>query len=220
MIRLGRPFALVVLCLASVIAAEASAVDAYKLAHGQYFEGVPLSEAQKLDDAGVTQLAAWLQDPAEKANHATIVSLLGMSGRASAAPVLGAYADAVPRGEVDDDTYRARYALPLALGHLSRTQPSLLARLISAARSPATSAPWHTQRIDAARMAGMLRRRAVSGLAVSGSSAALAQIESMLSKAQKESPPDGEWIRHLQDSRTLCERVKAAGAAAVFGDLR
>lgn len=199
-------------------ATHAAAVDPHQLVHTEYYEGIPFALAQELDDEGVAALATWLADPNEKPAHAMIVTALGMSGRASAVAVLVSFADLPPTGLVDDDTYRARFSLPVALGHLARSNPSLLPRLIASARDATPSAAWYTQRLNAPRLAAMLRRRAASGLAVAGSVAARTELVALLATAEAANPADAEWIAHLQASKALCERVAADGAAAVFGD--
>ncbi len=109
---------------------------AEELVRVQYVEGLPYTKARKLKPAGVERLVEMLRDPAEAEHHENIVMALGISGAPPAYPALVAFQDREVEGEVDAAEYRARRALPLAMGHLAGTDPAALQFLFEAAGRP------------------------------------------------------------------------------------
>jgi len=200
--------------------AKASAdIDAAEaLARTIYHEGVPYAEARKLTDAGAARLAEMLDDPAEARHRAQILEVLGMSGRAGAYEAISRVAAAPPTGEVDGATLRARVAVRIALGHLARSDDRALADLAAAARGGGPAPTWSRGRLRGPRLAALLQRSALSGLALSGRSEAAAVLRQLLFDA--ESAPAGagrrELVRHLESALQLHGRVAAEGAEAVF----
>jgi hypothetical protein len=194
-------------------------VDAAEaLARSIYFEGVPYAEARKLTDAGAARLAEMLDDPDEARHHAQIVELLGMSGRAGAYEAIARTAANTPTGEVDASTLRTRVALLVALGHLARSDDRALADLVAAAKGGGPAPAWSRGRLSGPRLAALLQRSALSGLALSGRTEAAAVLRQLLIDAR--SAPAGagraELVRHLEDALQLHRRVRAEGAEAVF----
>ena len=190
--------------------------DAAVWARQQFPEGVPWAEARALDAHGVERLAALLRDPAEGEAHANVVMALGIHGHPTAWPALSEFAARAPRGEVSSAAYRARLALPIAMGHLARADPRALARLLARVRGGPTEPGWSHRGLRGDRLGRLLWRTAVTGLALSGTHAAAAEIAQRLGAGA----PDAETGRHLEASRRLCERVAREGAAAVVGGER
>ena len=128
---------------------------------------------------------------------------------------LTAFARSVPQGAVDSAEYRARLALPIAMGHLARSDPRALAYLRTAARSDAPTL-WTYRHLDGERLGRVLQRAAISGLGVSGLPAA----EQALRGLRDESPGDprrrAARRAHIDEALDFCDRVKREGAAHVF----
>jgi hypothetical protein len=215
---------LIAILIASPLAipggAKASAdVDAAEaLARSIYFEGVPYAEARKLTDAGAARLAEMLDDPDEARHHAQIVELLGMSGRAGAYEAIARMAANTPTGEVDASTLRTRVALLVALGHLARSDDRALADLVAAAKGGGPAPAWSRGRLRGPRLAALLRRSALSGLALSGRAEAAAVLRQLLLDARSAPAEAGraELVRHLEAALQLHRRVRAEGAETVF----
>jgi hypothetical protein len=200
--------------------ARASAdVDAAEaLARTTYHEGMPYGEARKLTDAGAARLAEMLDDPAEAQHHAQIAELLGMSGRAGAYEAIGRAAAAAPSGEVDRATLRTRVAVLAALGHLARSDDRALADLVAAAAGDGRTPTWGHGRLRGPRLAALLRRSALSGLALSGRTQAAEVLQHLLIDARRAraAPGTSDLARHLEEALRLHGRVASEGAEAVF----
>jgi hypothetical protein len=198
--------------------ASADVAAAEMLARTTYYEGVPYGEARKLTDAGAARLIEMLDDPAEARHHAQIAEVLGMSGRTGAYEAIARAAAAVPTGEVDGATLRKRVALLAALGHLARSDDRALADLLAAARSDASTPAWSHGRLRGPRLSALLRRSALSGLALSGRAEAGEVLRSMLLDARGPGAAKGapELARHLEAALQLQGRVASEGAEAVF----
>ncbi len=215
---------LIALAIASPLAVPAGArasadVDAAEaLARMTYHEGVPYGEARKLTDAGAARLAEMLDDPAEAHHHAQIAEVLGMSGRAGAYEAIARAAAAAPSGEVDRATLRARVAVLAALGHLARSDDRALANLLAAATLDGSTPAWSHGRLRGPRLTALLRRSALSGLALSGRAQAGATLRRLLIDARgaRAANRDPELARHLEAALKLHGRVASEGAEAVL----
>jgi len=110
--------------------------------------------------------------------HAAALELLGRAGGDGAYELVAAYAAQAPSGSIDAPTYRARLAVPLALGWLARSDDRALSILIAATKG-AADATWSYRHMDASRVADLLRRHAGSGLALSRRPEAVARLREM-----------------------------------------
>jgi hypothetical protein len=215
---------LIAVALASPLAFPASAAEssdveaAEALARTVYFEGVPYAEARRLTDAGAARLAEMLADPAEARHHAQIAEVLGMSGRAGAYEAIARAAAAEPTGEVDRAAVRERVAILAALGHLARSDDRALADLVAAATASGPAPAWRHGRLRGPRLAALLRRSALSGLAISGRSEAAEVLQQLLFEARRARAGAGEpeLVRHLESALRLHGRLASEGAEAVF----
>ena len=211
---------LIAILIASPLAVSAGArasddVEAAEaLARTTYFEGVPYAEARKLTDAGAARLAEMLEDPAEARHHAQIAEVLGMSGRAGAYEAIARAAAARPAGEVDRATLRTRVAILAALGHLARSDDRALADLAAAAMGDGPAPAWRHGRLRGPRLAALLRRSALSGLALSGRTEAAEILQQLLIGARG-GAGDPDLVRQLEAALQLHGRVKRDGAEAV-----
>jgi hypothetical protein len=156
---LGIPTA----ALANLDAAEADA-----LVRARWFEGVPADRIEPLTPDAVTRLGVLLADSAERQTHAPALELLGRAGADGAYELVAEYAADVPSGEVDRAIFRARLAIPLALGYLARRDDRALWRLIEAAGVGAAPASWHRAQLDGVRSGVLRQKMAITGLALSG----------------------------------------------------
>jgi hypothetical protein len=182
--------------LAAVAAADPGVEEAEKLARGTFYEGVPLEDARALEAAGIARLIEMLRDPDEAAHHAQILEVLGMSGHHDAYAAVAATAAEKPTGEVDRDELRKRVAVMAALGHLAREDDRALADLEAAIES-APPPRWRHRGMRGDRLASLLRRSAVSGLALSGRDEAREALE----RIELDASADPEFERHLREAR-------------------
>jgi hypothetical protein len=185
----------------------------------QYVEGLPYAEARDLTMAGVERLVEMLRDPAEAEHHENIVMALGISGAPQAYPALVEFQDKEVEGEVDAAEYRARRALPLAMGHLAGTDSRALRFLLEAARrkEPESAPRWSYLYLREQKLAGILRRAAITGVAMSGQPEAVAALRA-LGERERDDPSTTDELRvHVREAKRLCDRVVREGPDQVFG---
>jgi hypothetical protein len=201
-------FALLALFLIFALAFPASASldaeEAEALAMADWFEGVPDDRISRLTPAAVARLEAMLSDPAQSLRHAAIIELLGRAGGPGVYEILAALDPAPPEGEVEGEVgeevegsvYRARLAVPLALGYLAREDDRALQRLLSKAESR-RSARWRYRQLDEDRLAELMQMQALTGLAVSGRGDALQTLQRLSQKP--DAPARGSQARRSDD---------------------
>jgi len=210
------------LLLAATPPARAQLADgdfAEQLVRADYVEGLPYAEARDLTLAGIERLVEMLRDPSEAKHHENIVMALGISGALQAYPALIAYQDREVEGEVDASEYRARRALPLAIGHLAGTDPRALRFLLEAARpdEPESAPRWRYLYLREERLARILRRAAITGVAMSGQPEAVAALRA-LGELARDDPSETHELRvHVREAERLCDRVMREGPNHVFG---
>lgn len=181
--------------LLAVPAAGRSAADdvaaAEELVRADYFEGIPYEQARAVSAAGAARLVEMLADPAETPHHAKIAVTLGISAHPGAYEALADYAARAPQGPVGPHTFEARLAIPVAMGHLAREDDRALAFLQQAATiDPRTAEPpWSYARFTGARLAAMLRARAILGLGMSARPEARETLRRLEASAAAAAPP-------------------------------
>ncbi len=192
---------------------------AEKFVRADYVEGLPYAKARKLKLEGVERLVEMLRDPAEAEHHDNIVMALGISGAPQAYPALVAFQDREVEGEVDAAEYRARRALPLAMGHLARSDPRALQFLLEAARrqGPESVPRWRYLYLRDQKLAGILRRAAITGVAMSGQPEAVAALRALGERARDDPSTTDELRVHVREAERLCDRVVREGPDQVFG---
>jgi len=181
--RSRRPFAVwlalpAALAAAGPAGAALDAGEAAELVRTTWYEGIPEDRIEPLAPDAMSFLAGVLADPARVAEHAAALELLGRAGGDGAYELVAAYAAQAPSGSIDAPTYRARLAVPLALGWLARSDDRALSILIAATKG-AADATWSYRHMDASRVADLLRRHAGSGLALSRRPEAVARLREM-----------------------------------------
>ena len=196
---------------------QAEPAAAEVLVRRWYFEGLPYEDARALTPAGVARLAEMLTDPAEAEYWANIVAALGMSGNSSAFPALARFAASPPEGGVASAEYRARLALPLALGHLARSDARAFALLVEQARDPPASPSWRYRHLRGARLATLLRDTAITGLGISARPEAKDLLRELADRAAADPGTPDALRAHLGESLALHRRVSEEGAEKVFG---
>ena len=172
------------------IAAPASAESpdvraAEELVLAVYFEGLPQIRARELTPAGAEHLVEMLRAGDHQPFHSNIVLALGISGHSQAFATLEWYGRDEP-GEVPSGVYRARVAVPVAMGHLAASDDRALAWLAHRARAGTTPPRWGTAGVGSASLAETMRAQVLNGLAVSGRSAAAEMLNEI---AEREADP-------------------------------
>jgi hypothetical protein len=191
---------------------ESSPAD--RLASAVYFEGLAFEEVGDLSDADVARLIELLQDPAEIRKHPNALVALGMSGSPVAFDAIADYALRGSSGEIDRLEFRAQRSIAAGMGHLARVDGRALAWLVRAA-TDASAAPQRSFRqMDAERIARLMQKGAITGLALSGQPSAarvIAQIIAVPSAAPG-------IVEHANDALILHERMSRRGPASVLRD--
>src|SRR5262245_98244 len=194
--------------------ADDGVAAAEALVRAVWFEGLPYEQARALTPAGVQRLAEMLDDPAETEHRVNIVVALGMSENPQAYPALEKLWRNEPRGEISRSDYRARNALPFALGHLARADRRALALLErELARSAAPS--WSYHHLSGERLRAQLERGSVTALGETGLPAADRLLDGVALRAARTG--DRALAAHVAQARLLSGRVAREGAARVFG---
>ena len=189
------------------------------LVRAAWYEGVPYESALLLTPAGVDRLIDLLEDSGEVEHHPNIVMALGMRGLPRAFPALRRLAQRAPHGEVSATEYRTRMALPLALGHLARSDPRALVPLRRTVRHGAAP-DWSYRRLHGRRLARELERAAISGLALSGRPEALDDDAEARALGRAPKRRAARLRAHFAEARALCGRIADEGAGRVFGSQR
>jgi hypothetical protein len=203
--------------------AQLGEVDfAEKLVRAHFVEGLPYAEARDLTAAGVDRLVEMLRNPAEAEHHDNIVMALGISRAPQAYGALVGFQDAEVEGEVDAAEYRARRAVPLAMGHLASSDPRALQFLLEAARreAPEAAPRWRYRYLREQKLAGILRRAAITGMAMSGQPEAVAALRNLREHTRLDPRASYELRSHLHEAERLCDRVMREGLDRVFGEER
>ncbi len=217
---LGRVFAvglLGALAVGEAALGQAEPAAAEALVRRWYFEGLPYEEARGLTPAGVARLAEMLTDPAEAEHWANIVAALGMSGDPNAFPALARFAASPPEGDVASAEYRARLALPFALGHLARSDARALDLLVEQVRDPPASPAWRYRHLHGARLATLLRDTAITGLGISARPEAENLLRELADRAAADPDAPDALRAQLGESLALHRRVSVEGPQKVFG---
>jgi hypothetical protein len=199
---------------AGAVRADDGIAFAESLVRRVWFEGLPYAQARQLSPQGVERLAQMLEDPAEAEHHVNIVVALGMSESPRAFPALERFAAREPQGEVDRTEYRARNALPFALGHLARADRRALGwlrRELERGTPPA----WSFRHLAGERLRAQLERGSVTALGMSGLPEADGVLDTVSQRATRRR--DARLAEHVARARALRARVAREGAARVFG---
>ncbi len=184
--------------------APLDAAGAEQLVRAIWYEGLPAEEAARIGAEGGARLVELLADPAEQAIHANVLLALGHAAPVGAYEAIAAYADAVPVGEVDRATFRARQMIPHALGALVDHDPRAMARLGRELDEP--SRGWTFRRFDAARVSRLRRRAAATSLAMTGRPEARAWLDGSATRSRGRVAADARFEAHLAASRELLEQ--------------
>lgn len=195
-------FTIAFLLSSGTAAAQAplTVAEAEELVRTTWFEGMPTSQAARIDEFGVERLVQMLADPAERQHHGNILFALGVSGERGAYDAIAAWAATPRSGEVDRATFRAWQALPHALGHLARRDPRAVALLTD--QLAAGPADFRFRHIDGARLERLTRRGAATGLALSGRPEARTALD-MLGVPTD----DAGFAEALSEARALHDQV-------------
>jgi len=189
---------------------EASRAD--RLASAIYFEGVPFEEARDLSDRDVARLIELLEDPAEIRKHPNILVALGMSGSPAAFDAIADYALNGSSGELDRLEFRARRSITYGMGHLARVDGRALTWLIQAATDASVAPRQSFRQIDSERIARMIRRGAITGLALSAQPAAARVLDEIIVNPGTEPG----MVEHGNEALLLHGRMSREGPASVL----
>jgi hypothetical protein len=215
-------------CWIGVIAVVAAAVSvsadpaeearaAESLVRQTYYEGLPYQDARAITDAGAAQLAAMLHDPAERAHAINIVLALGIAARPGAFEAIAGVAESGSSGEVDRAEYQLRTAIPVAMGHLARSDDRAFAWLVARVDDGSAEPGWSSGTRAGPRLAEQLRRRAIAGLALSGRPDADAILQRLASDTgRRRGAADPELAAMVETARDVHARIVRDGADAAL----
>jgi hypothetical protein len=198
--------------LAEANGPEASRAD--ELAAAIYFEGISFEEIGDLSQTDVARLIALLEDPAEIRQHPNILVALGMSGSPAAFDAIADYALRGSSGELNRLEFRAQRSIAAAMGHLARVDDRALDWLIAAATDASAAPAQFFRQLDPERFARLIRKGAITGLALSGQPRAARAIAEIL--AVPSAPPG--IVEHANEALILHARMSREGPASVLRD--
>ena len=209
--------ALLALLLAWPARAAEPTPDAWALARRVYYEGVPYAVARALGDADAAQLTRMLRDPAEREWWPNVVVMLGIAGRPGAFEALVAVAEAGSSGELDRPAYKLQMSIPIAMGHLARSDPRALAWLEERAREGGGDPGWSCRSMRGERLAEQLRGLAVMGLGLSGRPEARSALEAIAGEGRAARGVAGSPLaEQVEEALRLHARIAALGPDAVL----
>lgn len=167
-----------------------------------YFEGLPPLRARELSTPGAEHLIEMLRAGDHQPFHSNIVLALGHSEHSQAFATLEWYGRDEP-GDVPSGIYRARVAVPVAMGHLAASDDRALAWLTSRARNGTPRPRWNRAGAGTGELAQTMRAQVLNGLAVSGRSAAAELLNEI---AQHEADPTaGAALQLFQELRSAAD---------------
>jgi hypothetical protein len=205
------------LLLAAVLAASGVGADAShpvdRLVRQVYFEALPYAEARALGPGAAERLLALLHDPEEVEFHANVVLTLGILGAPGTYEALLSWAQQLAGGEVDRAGFRARRALPHAMGHLARADARALVWLAQHADRSAVPT-WSFGVLRGERLASLQRGAAVQGLGLSGQPAARAELERLAGRPDVAA--DARLARSVREALALHAAVFRHGVEAAL----
>ena len=145
---------------------------------------------------------------------------LGISGEPTAYAALVEFGDTELEGEVGAAQYRAQRAVPLAIGHLARSDPRALQFLLEAARreKPEAALRWSYLHLRGPRLASIFTRAAITGLGMSGRPEAVAALRYLGDRARRDPSATSELRTHFGAAERLCDRVAREGPDRVFDE--
>jgi hypothetical protein len=202
---------------AAGVAASGAGADASdpvdRLVRQVYFEALPYAEARALGPGAAERLLTLLHDPEASEFHANVVLTLGIVGAPGTYEALLNWAQGQGGGEVDRAGFRARRALPHAMGHLAREDARALAWL--ARRAERSAAPsWSFGALGEERLASLERRASIQALALSGLPAARAELERLAGRPDVVA--DGRLAGSVREALALHATVSHEGVEAVL----
>jgi hypothetical protein len=200
----------------------AEARSAETLVRQIYYEGLPYEDARAITEAGAARLAAMLVDTAEESHATNIVLALGIAARPGAYEALAGVAERGSSGEVDRGASRLRTALPIAMGHLARSDERAYAWLVARVDDASDDPGWSSGSLAGPRLAAQLRRRAIAGLALSGRPDADAILQRLAQTAGQRSAAaaDPELAAIIETARGVHARIARDGADAALATRR
>jgi hypothetical protein len=197
--------------------AGGDAAAAAALVREIHYEGLPYERARAITPAGAARLAELLNDPAERAHAANAVLALGIAAQPGAFEAIAGAAEHGSSGGVDRATYRLRTAIPIAMGHLARSDDRALAWLVARAETRGADPGWWSGPFAGQRLADQLRRRAIDGLALSGRPEAAALLQRIaLEGGRRAAGGDPELAAQIETASAVHARIAAHGADAVL----
>lgn len=197
--------------------AEAQAAE--RLVRQTYYEGLPFEDARAVTDAGAVRLAAMLLDPAERAHATNIVLALGIAARPGAYEALADVAERGSSGEVDRAESQLRTSLPIAMGHLARSDERAYAWLVARVDDTSDDPGWSSGSLAGSRLAAQLRRHAIAGLALSGRPDADAILQRLVQpggQRRAAADADPELAAMVETARDVHARIVRDGADAAL----
>ena len=202
---------------ASNAAAEprnSNASRADQLAGAIFFEGVPLEEARALSAGDVARLIELLDDPAEIRSHPNILVALGMTGSPAAFDAIADYALRGSSGELDRLEFRARRSIAYGMGHLARVDARAFAWLTQAATDASGAPKQSFRQIGPERVARMMRRGAITGLALSARPSAAHILAGIIAAPGA----DSRIVEYSNEALVLHGRLSREGPESVLRD--
>jgi hypothetical protein len=104
------------------------------------------------------------------------------------------------------------------MGHLARSDPRALQFLLEASHGedPESAPRWSYLYLRGPRLAGILRRAAITGLAMSGQPDAVTALRDLRERARVDPRATSELRLHVGEAERLCDRVVREGPDRVF----
>lgn len=179
------------------------------------YEGVSISDAKSLDVATLDVIARIVLDPSESRLHTRGLLALGIAAPNGAYETIRAFNAHRLFGEVDRATYDSRLAVPIAMGHLARSDPRALAWLRDALARRASELPeWRFPPFEPEAIARSWRRSVISGLGLTADPSAEADLAALATApATRASASDASLAR---EALRMNRRVREEGVAAVL----
>lgn len=198
---------ILVAALLAALPCRAAEPPAVAFVHHVYVHGVPFAEAAGFSPAEAASLVKLLDDTRERKYWSNVVTVLGASGDKSAYKTLAAFLKRPGKDPMTPEEYRARLAVPLALGYLANRTDD--ARALDDVAAGADAGTWKLGWKGPGGLDDVARNQDLAaasawGLAVSGKPRAAERLKELAAKG-------------AGDKRLLAEALRVHGEVVAKG---
>ena len=198
------------------LAQKAPPMPVGEFVRNQFYHGIPYRAAHAYGPQAVFELVEILGNEKLKGQWANAIWVLGMIGDSSATQPLIDFLEKRFTGEVDRPAFNALLQVNQALGFLVRDPQSKALDYLKEGSSPqvwSRRVSWKFGSVSERERDLLLTQLAINGLGITGSQAALAQLERL-----RDEPSKDQYLiqDNIREGLKLARRIMERGYEEVF----